>query len=207
MITFSKQNLTFGAEFDAKKQQELMKQAQEATKNSECPRAQTGAVVVSPDGEVIGTGWNTIPDEFEVCGKNAGGICPRTNFGIPSGKDYDKSCLAIHAEARAIADAGLRNIQKVAGDKGATLFLAGHTFLCNGCSSMVALAKGIKDIYVQFKDGDPIKHLSRKELMENLEKSHKANLASLEATYKKSPATGKAPCGADSCSHCGCCSK
>lgn len=120
--------ISFGAQFDLQKQQQFMNKAREASKKSECIKAQTGAIVVSPDGKVIGEGWNTIPDEFDVCGKNAGGTCPRVKFGIPSGKDYDKSCLAIHAEVHAIADAGLRKIQDVAGKKGATLFLAGHTF-------------------------------------------------------------------------------
>jgi len=195
--------INFGAQFNQQKQEELMGEARKATQKSDCNRAQTGAVVTSPDGEVIGVGWNTIPDEFITCGTKAGNECPRINFNIPSGESYDKSCLAIHAEARAIADAGLRTIQAVSKEKGSTLFLAGHTFLCNGCKSMVSLAKGIKDIYVQHKQGDPIKHYSREELMKELESSHKENLLKLEDSYKTP--LKKTSCGATSCTNCGCC--
>lgn len=68
---------------------------------------------------------------------------------------------------------------------------------------MVALSRGIKDIYVQMKKEDPIKHISREKLMKELETSHKNNLKALE-TFYKSPAD-KTACGAESCSNCGKC--
>lgn len=171
----------FKARFDAVEQQRIMSYAQKASEKSRCTRAMTGVVIADSKGKILGKGCNTISDEFkELCGKDANNCCPRIEFNILSGKDYAKSCLSICAEVVAISDAGLKKIEKLKDEAGATLFLFGHSFLCKSCSKMVIMAKKIKDIYIQPSKDAPIKHMSREELLENIKKMHEKDISELK---------------------------
>lgn len=159
--------ISFGKQYKLADQKKFMKQAQEVTNNSTCRRAQTGAVVVNTNDEVIGRGYNVTPK-----GVHFPATCPRIQYNVPSGKNYSKTCRSIHAEPHAIADAGLKNC------KDGTLFLAGHYHLCDPCAEWVVLAD-IKDVYVQHKPDSEIKHFSKKDLLNQINTNYKLDLDSL----------------------------
>jgi len=87
---------------------------------------QTTIAIVEKDGEYwIGTNWCQTPQE----------VCPRAN--MPSGIGYDK-CREIcgqigHAEENALKSAGTKA-------SGATLYLIGHTRVCDNCRSLMDMA-------------------------------------------------------------------
>lgn len=157
----------FRAQFNESNQKKFMALAQKESENSTCERAKTGSVVVTPEGNVAGRGYNSTPPGIISC-KDLG-YCPRIKYNIPSGTLYDATCHTIHAEVNAISSAGFNNTKK------GTLFLFGHYHLCVPCSIMTVRA-GIEDVYVQQKATDPIKHLSIQELMDNVNKSIKKGL-------------------------------
>lgn len=79
--------------------------AREVSTWSSCPRDKVGAVVMTPEHDVVATGFNDTPRGMVNC--DAGG-CPRVQRGSPSGSPYldDEWCL--HAEDNALQRAGLR---------------------------------------------------------------------------------------------------
>lgn len=79
---------------------DFMSRAYVAAQFSNCIRRSVGAVLVK-DGRVISSGANGVPGAFADCGR-AG--CPRCLRGGRTGLGYE-SCICIHAEQKAIAEA------------------------------------------------------------------------------------------------------
>lgn len=161
----------FGAQYSEANQKKFMAKAQKVSLDSTCERNNTGVVIVSPKGRVVGKGRSFTPDGVLSC-KVIGAGCLRNKFNISSGTGYDKSCLNIHAEERALWDAG-----KIKSKNG-TLFLFGHHFLCDGCKIRVINA-GIEDVYIQNKSSESIKHYSIKEIISQINDNFKVGLDSL----------------------------
>lgn len=103
------------------------------SRRSKCSRDQVGAVVVSTDQRVIGTGYNGQPSGFsETCE-----TCPR-RLKVGTGlDDFYSDCTSIHAEANALlfSDSTRR--------KGGTLYVTRAP--CWGCSKLIANS-GIEDL-------------------------------------------------------------
>jgi dCMP deaminase len=73
---------------------------------SNCVRRAVGALLIQ-EGQVIAEGWNGISGGLKDC-RDAG--CPRCINGGDTGSGYE-TCLCIHAEQRAIADAAKRGVR------------------------------------------------------------------------------------------------
>lgn len=84
---------------------------------SSCPRAQVGAVVMSPEHDVISTGFNDTAAGMLNCGD---GGCPRVARAeagtVVPGVDYADEDECLHAEDNALQRAGLSA-------RGATLYI------------------------------------------------------------------------------------
>jgi dCMP deaminase len=104
--------------------------AQQVATWSSCTRDQVGAVVMSPDHDVVSTGFNDTAAGEMNCGD---GGCLRATRDCVPGQAYldDESCL--HAEANALQRAGLNA-------RGATLYVTRTP--CGGCAR-AAKAAGI----------------------------------------------------------------
>lgn len=170
-------NQIFCAQFNEKNQEKFMKLAQGASGKSTCRRAQTGAVVVTPKGKVVGEGFNAVPTGVSAC--QVLNECPRVTYNIPSGLAYEDSCRSIHAEVNAIKSAGKNKANK------GTLFLFGHFHLCGNCQ-LNTINAGIEDVYVQHKAGDVIKHFSIGEIIKSVNENYKNGLEKLAKTVIKS---------------------
>lgn len=113
---------------------------------STCSRKQYGAIIIAPNGRVIGIGYNGSPPKSVHC---VDGGCPRAISSSPHGSTYD-NCVAIHAEANAIiwSDQAMRT--------GATLVVNGPP--CFSCAKLIASSGVAKVIckydadYAQFDD-------------------------------------------------------
>lgn len=113
---------------------------------STCSRRKYAAVILSPNGRIIGMGYNGSAPNSVHC---EDGGCPRANTDVPHGSTYD-NCIAIHAEANAIiwSDQAMR--------VGATLIVNGPP--CYSCAKLIAssgIAKVVcksDDAYAQFDD-------------------------------------------------------
>jgi dCMP deaminase len=71
---------------------------------SSCWRDMVGAVVMSPDHDVVATGFNDTPRGWPNC--NAGG-CRRASRTTPSGAPQAEDEVCLHAEDNALQRAGL----------------------------------------------------------------------------------------------------
>ena len=107
---------------------------------STCIVSRFGAVVVTPDGHIIATGYNGAPRGEPECASL--GTCYRKALGVPPGERYEL-CKGVHAEQNALLQAG-----RLA--KGCTLYLSGadaHTgvlnyrYPCLLCSAMLVNAE------------------------------------------------------------------
>jgi dCMP deaminase len=74
--------------------------ANDIARRSNCIRRGVGALIVR-EGHVIAEGWNGVSATFADC-RQAG--CSRCINGGNTGSGYE-SCICIHAEQRAVADA------------------------------------------------------------------------------------------------------
>lgn len=83
----------------------LMAAANEVARRSNCVRRSVGAIIVR-HGQTISAGWNGVSEHHLNC-REAG--CPRCIIGGDTGSGYE-SCICIHAEQRAIADAARRGV-------------------------------------------------------------------------------------------------
>ena len=108
--------------------------AWKAAQRSNCRRRKVGVVIVL-NGAVVITATNGTPAGMIPC--NEGG-CPRCLSDTPSGELYD-SCLCIHAEQLAIAQAARTGLQT----DGATLYCTLRP--CLTCAKF-CLEAGIKGI-------------------------------------------------------------
>jgi dCMP deaminase len=103
-----------------------------ASSRGECVRRRVGAVLLDDLNRVVGVGYNGAPAGEPSC---LDGVCPRATSGVAPGSSYDTgpgSCIAIHAEANALLDAG-----RAARDT--RLFVS--TEPCDGC---LRLARGAR---------------------------------------------------------------
>lgn len=83
----------------------MMAMANQVAQRSNCVRRSVGAVIVR-QGQTISSGWNGVSDAHRNC-REAG--CPRCIAGGDTGSGYE-TCVCIHAEQRAIADAARRGV-------------------------------------------------------------------------------------------------
>jgi len=79
------------------KDQWAMEMAEVTAKRATCPRRQVGAVILDEKGYVLSTGFNGVPSGFAHCTEH-----PCAGSALPSGTGLD-ACMALHAEANAIA--------------------------------------------------------------------------------------------------------
>ncbi len=111
-----------------------LKLAEAAALRADCTRRQVGAVIVSPDGSVVSTGYNGRASGLPGCLTE--GACPRgrmTYAEQPAGVGYaETSCDAAHAEANAIIRAGRDRCV------GATIYVT--DLPCHGCLVLIAAA-------------------------------------------------------------------
>lgn len=121
-------------------EQWALRMAQTASIRGECTRRQVGAIVLDDLRRVVGVGYNGAPAGERSC---LDGACPRATSGVEPGSSYDTgpgSCIAIHAEANALLDAG-----RLA--RGGWIFVS--TEPCDGC---LRLARGARIVGVSWID-------------------------------------------------------
>ena len=125
--------------------------AAEQARLATCHRAKCGAVIVAPNGEIIGAGFNAPPKNDErqrTCD---------AEWDLSIKPKYDKTCC-IHAEWNAILDALKHHGAKIDGgglyfmrvNAGGEWTAAGRPY-CTMCSRL-ALAAGLKT-FVLWTDG------------------------------------------------------
>lgn len=117
-------------------QQYFMAVAILASKRSKDPSTQVGAVIVSPDNRIIGTGWNGMP-KVKTGWDN--------DWCYPWGKDGDdatktKYAYVVHAEPNAIFHAS----ESV---KGCTMYLT--WFPCSECAKSIVQSGISKLVYLK----------------------------------------------------------
>lgn len=116
-----------------------------------CRRRQVGAVLVDEHRHVISLGYNGAPSGMADC---IDGACPRgmlTYEQIGAGLPYDDPtspgfCIALHAEANALASAGVR-------PRGATCYVTDAP--CPGCTKALAGA-GVTRVVWPNGEGSPV---------------------------------------------------
>jgi dCMP deaminase len=109
--------------------------ANEVAQRSNCVRRAVGAVIVR-QGEVVSSGWNGVLGSYADC-REAG--CPRCISGGDTGSGYE-TCICIHAEQRAIADAAKRGVSTI----DSTLYV--NLRPCLQCLA-IAKASGVREIF------------------------------------------------------------
>jgi dCMP deaminase len=115
---------------------------------STCAKRQYAAVVLSPEGRVVGFGYNGSPPGMGHCND---GHCPRYQENSPAGSNYD-NCIAQHAEANALlwSDPALR--------RGGTVIVNGPP--CMGCAKTIAssgVGKLVHTTSGMYSDWDNVK--------------------------------------------------
>jgi dCMP deaminase len=113
----------------------FMAMANDAARRSNCVRRTVGAVIVR-QGNVVSTGWNGVPEGYGDC-RAAG--CPRCINGGDTGSGYE-TCICIHAEQRAIADAARRGVRTI------DSILYVNLRPCLQCLA-ITKASGVREIY------------------------------------------------------------
>lgn len=113
----------------------FMAKVNDAARRSNCVRRTVGAVIVL-QGNVVSTGWNGVPEDYGDC-REAG--CPRCMNGGDTGSGYE-TCICIHAEQYAIADAARRGVST----KDTTLYV--NLRPCLQCLA-IAKASGVRQIF------------------------------------------------------------
>lgn len=118
----------------------FMAMANNVARRSNCVRRAVGALIVR-QGQVVATGWNGVSESHRDCGE-AG--CPRCINGGDTGSGYE-TCICIHAEQRAVADAARRGIST----KDSILYVN-----LRPCLQCLAIAKvsGVNEIYYAGQD-------------------------------------------------------
>jgi len=128
-----------------------MREAAEVARRATCERARCGSIVVN-NGKIIGTGWNSPPQDREEQRR-----CARGKEEYHA-KVTDKTCC-IHAEQRAIIDALRSDAANVPGsrlyfirlDKEGKPTKAGQPY-CTICSKM-ALDCGVREFVLWHEEG------------------------------------------------------
>ncbi len=145
----------------------FMQLAHQVATRSTCVRRQVGAVAVSPDHRILGTGYNGALPGAPHC-EDLGG-CLRNKLGVPSGQRQE-ICRAQHAEANICNSAAKYGICL----NGATIFVTNQP--CTTCVKAM-VTSGIK--IVVFDDAYP------DELACTLAKEAGMELISLEDLLKR----------------------
>ena len=106
---------------------------------STCSRRQYAAIIVAPNGRLVGFGYNGSPPGQPHCNE---GACPRANSNVPPGSQYasgEGRCIAVHAEANALlfSDATAR--------QGATLYVNGPP--CPDCAKLIAASGVVRVVH------------------------------------------------------------
>lgn len=137
---------------------------QVVAKRSTCNHAQVGALLVSPNGQLLSTGYNGAVSGMPHC----------TDIGCTEDK-YGHCVATVHAEQNAIAQAAKHGISP----EGAILYTT--LFPCLACLKLV-VAAGVKEIkYIdEYHAKDPYEEL----LIDTLEIACEKNLISSE-NFKK----------------------
>jgi dCMP deaminase len=85
---------------------------------STCLRSKFGAVIVTPEHQIVSTGYNGAPSGVISClDRN---VCYRQEHNIPSGTQYE-TCFSVHAEANAL----IRSLHNV---RGCMLYIGNNNF-------------------------------------------------------------------------------
>lgn len=108
--------------------------AKVVAKRSSCLRNKVGAVIAH-NKDIISTGYNGAPKHQKTCLEI--GFCYRNQNNIKSGTQLER-CRAVgsHAESNAICLAA-RNGHST---NDATIYVVGHTAICNQCKALIANA-------------------------------------------------------------------
>lgn len=103
---------------------------------SRCTRRKVGAIVVSPDGRVLGGGYNHLPKGF--CDE---GDCPRGKLSYEECPAYGpyNNCKATHAEVAAIN-------QSSSLPDGCSLIVTADP--CEDCAKVIRETKEITQVFV-----------------------------------------------------------
>lgn len=104
---------------------------------STCAKRQYFAFVLSPEGRVVGTGYNGSPPGIGHCNE---GHCPRLHEDSANGSAYD-NCIAIHAEENALLWSDRTDRQ------GGTIIVNGPP--CWGCGKKIAGSGIARVVYVR----------------------------------------------------------
>ena len=120
-----------------------MKVAEAVAQRSICLRDKVGAVIISTDQRVVGTGYNGQPSGFpEDCVS-----CPRRLKGGEGLDDFYSDCTSIHAEANCLLYSDMSRRQ------GGTLYVTRSP--CWGCCKIIANS-GIQSVVLPlFSEPDP----------------------------------------------------
>ncbi len=118
----------------------FMAKANDVALKSNCIRRAVGAVIVR-QGVVIAVGWNGVSESHEDC-RDAG--CPRCINGGETGSGYE-TCICIHAEQSAIADAARRG----ACTQDSTMYV--NLRPCLQCLA-IAIASGVREVFYAGED-------------------------------------------------------
>lgn len=121
-------------------QRSFLALAENVAERSNCIRRSVGSVIVK-QGQVISVGWNGLPQSGGDC-REAG--CPRCINGGDTGSGYE-TCICIHAEQHAIADAARRGIAT----EGCTMYVTLRP--CLQCLA-IARASGILQVFFHGED-------------------------------------------------------
>lgn len=101
---------------------------------STCGKKQYMAIILDPNGKVLGLGYNGGPSGYKHC---IDGGCPRFREDSASGSIYD-NCIAVHAEANALLHSDWS--QRVA----SSIYVNGPP--CFSCAKLITLS-GIKKVF------------------------------------------------------------
>lgn len=115
----------------------FMMSAKLASERSKDPCTQVGAVIVSDDMHIVGSGYNGFPrglsDDFGLWGKNTGSELT------------DKYTYVVHAELNAILNTGANSVS------GCSLYVT--KFPCNECAKAI-IQSGIKRVVYASKPSE-----------------------------------------------------
>lgn len=113
--------------------------AEAVSARADCSRRKVGAVIVSSDRRIVGTGYNGAPAGQPGC---LSGACPRARSNSTPGRDYS-NCIAVHAEANALLYSDWTARQ------GGTMYI--NQPPCTECTKLI-LGSGLGRVV--FKEGD-----------------------------------------------------
>jgi dCMP deaminase len=118
----------------------FMAMANDFARKSNCVRRSVGAVIVR-QGQVIAAGWNGVSGTYSDCRE---ACCSRCTNGGDTGSGYE-TCICIHAEQSAIADAAKRGVST----KDSAMYV--NLRPCLQCLA-IAIASGVREVFYAGED-------------------------------------------------------